>query len=98
MQDKQQSVQEVRKRLQQLLEEYMEVEVELRKLGMDIVTGGGPGLMEAANRGVQDARNGRSKSYGLPILLPRADEVANKHLDIKSEHKRFSSRLDEFMR
>src|SRR5439155_276471 len=133
MQDKQQSVQEVRERLQRLLEEYMEVEVELRKLedtqfrvcifgsarirsqdptykeiyclalelarlGMDIVTGGGPGLMEAANRGVQDARNGRSKSYGLPILLPRRDEVPNKHLDIKSEHKRFSSRLDEFMR
>jgi predicted Rossmann-fold nucleotide-binding protein len=54
--------------------------------------------MEAANRGVRDAMNERSKSYGLPILLPRSDEVPNKHLDIKSEHKRFSSRLDEFMR
>jgi uncharacterized protein (TIGR00730 family) len=129
----QETVQEVRQRLQTLLEEYLEVEAELQKLedtefrvcifgsarirqqdptyqevyrlaralavtGMDIVTGGGPGLMEAANRGVQDAQNGRSKSYGLPILLPRVPEDANKHLDIKSEHKRFSSRLDEFMR
>jgi uncharacterized protein (TIGR00730 family) len=133
MEETVQTVQEVRNRLQHLLEEYLEVESELQKLedtefrvcifgsarirpqdptykeiyllarelaalGMDIVTGGGPGLMEAANRGVRDAHNGRSKSYGLPILLPRHHEVENKHLDIKSEHKRFSSRLDEFMR
>src|SRR5437764_7530205 len=70
----------------------------LAELKIDIVTGGGPGLMEAANRAVQDARNEVSQSIGLPIQLPRAHELANKHLDIKSEHKRFSSRLDEFMR
>jgi hypothetical protein len=70
----------------------------LAELGVDIVTGGGPGLMEAANRGVQAARNERSKSYGLPIELPRRLEAPNKHLDIKSQHRRFSSRLDEFMR
>jgi uncharacterized protein (TIGR00730 family) len=70
----------------------------LAKLGVGIVTGGGPGLMEAANRGVRDARNDASKSYGLPIDLPALAEVPNGHLDIKSQHKRFSSRLDEFMR
>jgi uncharacterized protein (TIGR00730 family) len=70
----------------------------LAKLGIDIVTGGGPGLMEAANRGVRDARNDQSKSYGLPIDIPSLAEAANKHLDIKSQHKRFSSRLDEFIR
>ncbi|HEU4751570.1 MAG TPA: TIGR00730 family Rossman fold protein [Armatimonadota bacterium] len=70
----------------------------LAELDIDIVTGGGPGLMEAANRGVHDAHNGESRSIGLTIDLPRSDELANKHLDIKSEHKRFSSRLDEFMR
>jgi uncharacterized protein (TIGR00730 family) len=70
----------------------------LAKLGVDIVTGGGPGLMEAANRGVQEARNEQSKSYGLPIELPKRLEAPNKHLDIKSQHRRFSSRLDEFMR
>src|SRR2546425_3256215 len=47
---------------------------ELGRFGMDIVTGGGPGLMEAANRGVQDAHTGRSKSYGLPIMLPLVHE------------------------
>src|SRR5437763_8476562 len=70
----------------------------LGELSIDIVTGGGPGLMEAANIGVQEAKNRRSLSYGLPIDLPAAREDANKHLDIKSEHRRFSSRLDEFMR
>lgn len=70
----------------------------LSELEIDIVTGGGPGLMEAANRGVQDADNDLSQSYGVTIQLPRSLELANKHLDIKSEHKRFSSRLDEFMR
>lgn len=64
---------------------------------IDVVTGGGPGLMEAANRGVIEVEGRRSQSIGLPIMLPRSLELANKHLDIKSEHRRFSSRLDEFM-
>jgi uncharacterized protein (TIGR00730 family) len=64
---------------------------------IDVVTGGGPGLMEAANRGVIEVEGRRSQSIGLPIQLPRSQELANTHLDIKSEHRRFSSRLDEFM-
>lgn len=70
----------------------------LAELNIDIVTGGGPGLMEAANLAVREAHNELSQSIGLPIQLPRSLELANKHLDIKSEHRRFSSRLDEFMR
>jgi uncharacterized protein (TIGR00730 family) len=70
----------------------------LTELNIDVVTGGGPGLMEAASRAVSDAHNEQSHSIGLTIALPRSQELANKHLDIKSEHKRFSSRLDEFMR
>jgi uncharacterized protein (TIGR00730 family) len=70
----------------------------LSERGIDVVTGGGPGLMEAANRGVSAAKRGRSKSYGLPLDLPSLVERPNRHLDIKSAHKRFSSRLDEFMR
>lgn len=69
----------------------------LAELNIDIVTGGGPGLMESANLAVHN-RHFNTQSIGLPIQLPRSQELANKHLDIKSEHKRFSSRLDEFMR
>ena len=68
----------------------------LAKKGADIVTGGGPGLMEAANSGAKKGST-QSRSFGLPIELPfEAD--ANSHLDVKYQHRRFSSRLDEFMR
>ena len=70
----------------------------LAQRGIDIVTGGGPGLMEAANSAVLDVVERESRSYGLPIDIPSLQEPANKHLDIKSSHRRFSSRLDEFMR
>jgi len=70
----------------------------LAEHNIDIVTGGGPGLMEAANRGVKEMARQASKSYGLPIDIPSLKEPANKHLDIKSSHRRFSLRLDEFMR
>ena len=64
--------------------------------GVDIVTGGGPGLMDAANKGAKEG-GVHSRSIGLPITLPY-EESANTHLDVKSQHRRFSSRLDEFMR
>ena len=70
----------------------------LSERGVDVVTGGGPGLMEAANRGVCASKRRRAKSYGLPIELPTLSERPNRHLDIKSPHQRFSSRLDEFIR
>ncbi len=70
----------------------------LAERGIDIVTGGGPGLMEAANRAAVDVTARDVDSIGLPIQLPRSAEQPNLHLDIKSEHRRFSSRLDEFMR
>ena len=68
----------------------------LARRGVDIVTGGGPGLMEAANKGAKEGSN-KSRSIGLPINLPFETD-ANSHLDVKHQHRRFSSRLDEFMR
>jgi hypothetical protein len=67
----------------------------LAALGFDVVTGGGPGLMQAANAGHQSASEG-SQSIGLNIRLPQ-EQVGNPYLDIKKEFDRFSGRLDTFM-
>ncbi|WP_372367566.1 TIGR00730 family Rossman fold protein [Candidatus Uabimicrobium sp. HlEnr_7] len=68
----------------------------LSEKGVDIVTGGGPGLMEAANKGAKLSGN-KIRSIGISIELP-FEQTSNQHLDIKKSHRRFSSRLDEFMR
>ncbi|NTV99236.1 MAG: LOG family protein [Chlorobiaceae bacterium] len=63
--------------------------------GFDIVTGGGPGLMQAANAGTKSAKSG-SRSIGLNIKLPK-EQQPNRFLDIKEDFPLFSSRLDTFM-
>lgn len=68
--------------------------------GIDVLTGGGPGLMEAANRGAklgQAEGKTKSRSIGISIELPFEPE-SNLHLDVKRHHHKFSSRLDDFMR
>jgi hypothetical protein len=67
----------------------------LAEAGFDIVTGGGPGLMQAANAGTKSVQGG-GRSIGLNIRLPR-EQQANAYLDIKHEFDRFSGRLDTFM-
>ena len=70
----------------------------LAEMGIDIVTGGGPGLMEAANHGASEgAKTGHSRSFGLPIHLP-TEEAHNPFVSQVYRHRTFFSRLHHFVR
>ncbi|MEK9160223.1 MAG: LOG family protein [Patescibacteria group bacterium] len=66
-------------------------------LGIDLITGGGPGLMEAASLGhtAGDTKN-KAHSIGLNIVLP-FEQKPNEGLEFLDNHEVFSTRLDEFM-
>lgn len=70
---------------------------ELTRMGCDIITGGGPGLMAAANEGavsVDGADKGRS--IGIRIELP-FEQNANPFVGQVYQHQTFFSRLHHFM-
>jgi len=58
---------------------------EVAKLGFTVLTGGGPGIMEASNRGAKDV-NGRS--IGCNIILP-FEQTPNPYLDSWVDMKYF---------
>lgn len=71
-----------------------EISLLLSDAGFSIVSGGGPGIMEAANKG---AYAGKSTSIGLNIELPR-EQKPNPYQDISLNFKHFFSRKVMFLK
>ncbi len=70
---------------------------ELAKMGCRIVTGGGPGLMQAANEGAFQADpSNKAASIGIRVDLPFEQHV-NSYVGEAYQHKTFFSRLHHFM-
>lgn len=78
-------------------EEVKRVASELAQMDCDIITGGGPGLMQAANEGAAapDA-SARNRSVGIRVDLPFEQEV-NPFVELAFEHQTFFTRLHHFV-
>lgn len=69
----------------------------LSELDCDIITGGGPGLMQAANEGAaQSNHNDPDRSIGIRVDLPFEQKV-NPFVQQAYEHKTFFTRLHHFV-
>jgi len=66
----------------------------LAEAGFAVVTGGGPGVMEAANRGARDAGG---LSVGFNIELPH-EQASNPHVDIGVTFRHFYVRKTMFVK
>lgn len=63
----------------------------LAKRGLSVISGGGPGIMEAANKGTKEAQNEDAKAIGLNINIS-AEKHDRKYQDISIDFEHFASR------
>jgi uncharacterized protein (TIGR00730 family) len=76
-------------------EETKRVAAALTEMGCDIITGGGPGLMQAANQGAESA-GAHGQSVGIRVELPFEQDV-NPFVELAFEHRTFFTRLHHFV-
>ena len=77
--------------------EVFRLSEEIGRRNWDVVTGGGPGIMEAANLGHKKGNaNGDAHSIGLGIWLPH-EQKFNTGVQLYRKFRIFSRRLDNFM-
>ena len=80
-----------------LYEDVRKLARELATIGCDIVTGGGPGLMQAANSGaIESGPRGREQSIGIRVDLD-FEQGTNAFVGQIFEHRTFFSRLHHFV-
>ena len=78
-------------------DEVKRIATVLAAMGCDIITGGGPGLMQAANEGASAAKAPeRNRSVGIRVDLPFEQDV-NPFVEQAFEHKTFFTRLHHFV-
>ena len=75
-------------------EEVKRTSAAFASMGCDIVTGGGPGLMQAANEGAKSA--GATGSLGIRVELP-FEQHANPFVEQAFVHETFFTRLHHFV-
>jgi uncharacterized protein (TIGR00730 family) len=76
-------------------EETKRAAAALAAMGCDIITGGGPGLMQAANEGAASSPE-RAQSIGIRVELPFEQDV-NAFVAQAFEHRTFFTRLHQFV-
>jgi len=78
-------------------ESVKQLAAELTTMGCDIMSGGGPGLMQAANEGALSADpKALHRSVGIRVDLP-FEQAVNPFVGQAYEHRTFFSRLHHFM-
>lgn len=78
-----------------MYEECVEIAHKLAQAGYTVITGGGPGIMEAGNKGAAEVEGG--VSVGLNIQLPM-EQAPNKYQNVELDFKYFFVRKVMFVK